>query len=251
LDGSSNYIPTPGSWSLSANNSTGNVSLTDAGGETPASSTARTIVLTGITNGSVADTTYYAEIGTYDNTDCSTSPVDMFRLAFVFTDGVLVAGDVTPSLGFSLSSTSCSLGTLSSVSTSSCSHTIDASTNASSGYTISYLAAADLTSGSNSISDSGSSGATSATGTEQFGLNLKNNATPDVGAEPSGGSGAASAHYDTADTFSFNTSGAEIANSTGFSTSTTYTATYVANISTGTKAGTYATTIIYNVTANY
>lgn len=249
FNSASTIISSPASWGVTNNNTTGHIALTDASGDTTA--TPGTIVLTGITNGSVADTTYYVEVNTYGNTDCSTGPVDYGAIGYVYVNGVLISGSVNPSLGFAISSTSCSLGTLSSSAASSCSHTISAGTNASSGYTLSYLAATDLTSGSNTISDSGTSGATSTPGTEQFGLNLKNNATPDVGADPSGGSGTASTHYDTADTFSFDTSGATVATASSYTTTTTFTASYLANISTSTKAGTYATTMTYNITANY
>jgi len=64
LGGSSSYIPTPGNWSPSADNGTGVIQITYATGETPASSSDRTVILTGITNGSTAGTGYYALLNT-------------------------------------------------------------------------------------------------------------------------------------------------------------------------------------------
>lgn len=97
LSGSSNYIPTPASWSVSNNNGTGVSSITYATGETPASASSRTVILTGITNPSTADTTYYALFNTYNNTDCSTSPLDSGVVSFNVTAGRLN----TDSLGLS------------------------------------------------------------------------------------------------------------------------------------------------------
>src|SRR5688572_8165547 len=84
LSASSDYIPTPASWSVSNNNTTGVSSVTFASGETPASASARNLILTTITNGSVADNDYYVIFNTYNNTDCSTSPVDSSVVGFIF-----------------------------------------------------------------------------------------------------------------------------------------------------------------------
>jgi hypothetical protein len=59
FSGTSNYVPTPASWSIANNNSTGVSQITFATGETPASASSRTVVLTGITNGSTVDTSYF------------------------------------------------------------------------------------------------------------------------------------------------------------------------------------------------
>ena len=70
LDATTDYIPTPGSWSVNATTN-GTLDITYGTGETPASSSNRTIVLTSIDNGSTAETTYYVQFSTYNNTDCS------------------------------------------------------------------------------------------------------------------------------------------------------------------------------------
>ena len=254
FSGTSNYVPTPASWSPANNNTDGTVKITYATGETPASAAGRTIVLGGITNGSSAGTTYYATVSTFNNVDCATSPIDSGSVAFAFSQGVNVTATVNPTLTFTVSSTSCALSTLSASAPTSCSHTIAAGTNAASGYTISYLAASTLTSlGTNTptITAIGATAAASSTGNEQFGINLKANTTPSVGADPSGGTGAALTNYGTANSFAFNTAGANIASVAAPSATTTFTVSYVANIASNTEAGNYATTITYNVIANY
>ncbi len=60
-----------------------------------------------------------------------------------------------------------------------------------------------------------------------------------------------SSDYNTTNIFSFNTSGATVASSTGPSESTTYTASYIANIDGDTAAGEYSTVVTYVITASY
>ncbi len=252
LSGTSNYVPTPASWTATDAGS-GVVEITFATGEIPASSSNRTIVLSGIENGDTANTTYFAIVSTYNNVDCSTSPVDSNgQSAFVFTEGVVVTAQVNPTLTFTVDSTTCDLGVLTASTTGSCIHTMTAATNGTGGYTISYIPTTTLTNGSSdTITETGATGATSSQGSEQFGLNLVDNTTPNVGANPSGGSGAASTNYTTADTFSFTASGAQVAQASGPSALTTFTVAYIANIATNTEAGDYQMTQTYNIVAQY
>lgn len=108
-----------------------------------------------------------------------------------------------------------------------------------------------LKSGGNSI-DAMAVKAASSTGVEQFGLNLKDNATPDTGAEASGGSGAASADYATADQYKFvvNTT-TTMASAAAATATTTFTASYIANITETTEAGNYSSIITYVCTGNF
>lgn len=224
--------------------------LTDATGAASAGGDGLTIVLTGVTNGSTPDTAFFTEVNTFSDNTCATA-VDTDGIAtFVFTEGVTVSATVNPTLTFTVDLTTCNLGTLTATSTGSCSHTMTAASNATSGYSISYIASATLTSPA-SDTITAMSAATSSQGTEQFGLNLVDNATPNVGANPSGGSGAAAAPYATADNFTFNASGATVATTTGPSATTTFTVSYIANIDSATEAGLYTKTQTYNITATY
>ncbi len=163
---------------------------------------------------------------------------------------------VNPSLNFAVGSASCALGTLSITQTQQCTYTLSAATNGESGYAVSYLPAATLTSGGNTITAL-SSPTASTLNTEQFGLNLAANTAvgshtaADFGAVPSGGSGTVAANYATANSFKFATAGDQVASSVGPSLATTYTVSTIANIGNTTEAGTYSTTITYNIVAGY
>ncbi len=128
-------------------------------------------------------------------------------------------------------------------------NTLAASTNADSGYSISYNGAT-LTSGLNTIDAMAK--AASSTDTEQFGINLKDNATPNTGAEPSGGSGAPASDYNTADEYKFvaDTTTA-LASAAAPTVATTFTVTYIVNVSQTTEAGAYSTTLTYICTGNF
>jgi hypothetical protein len=99
------------------------------------------------------------------------------------------------------------------------------------------------TSGGHEITPLGSpTGST--TGSEQFGINLVNNASPDVGDDPQPGLAPAYSHgeaypgYDSPDNFKYN-KGDIIARSQQSSSSTIYTISYLFNIDETTPAGQY------------
>jgi hypothetical protein len=93
-------------------------------------------------------------------------------------------------------------------------------------------------------------------GTEQFGINLKNNATPDVGAEPlqvpdnTFSFGTAATGYDTADSYKY-VKGDIIAQSTQSSSVTIYTISYLFNISDITPSGEYTFNHVLVATGTY
>jgi hypothetical protein len=179
-------------------------------------------------------------------------------VAVITDDQVVVSMTVDPYISFTLSQNSVTLtksggGNPDYQNTgfnNGTANTLAASTNGVSGYTITY-SGATLTGGGHTI-DAMASKTTSSTGTEQFGLNLKNNATPDTGAEPSGGSGSPASDYNTADQFRYiaNTT-TSLASASAPTTSTTYTASYIVNVSQTTESGAYSTTITYSATGNF
>jgi len=101
-----------------------------------------------------------------------------------------------------------------------------------------------------------SSPAGSQAGQEQFGINLKNNDSPDIGAEaqqvPDGSFslGAAATGYNTVDNFKY-VSGNTIAQASESSGRTDYTVSYVANISINTPGGSYSGNQTLVVTGTY
>ncbi len=159
-------------------------------------------------------------------------------------------------LTFAVNPTTCNLGTFSPSLTKFCTHTIAAATNASNGYVISYGPTTTLTSGANTITAMGSQTA-SVLASEQFGLNLRANTatgsftSTDFGADAAGGSGSPMTGYELANQFKFNTSGDDIAQSTGATSTTTYTVSYIANITLVTETGLYATPITYSIVPSY
>jgi len=168
----------------------------------------------------------------------------------ISSDAVSVTAAVNPFLTFAITDAAVDLGTLTNVSTGSDTATFTVATNAGSGY-VADISGSTLTNGdSDTITAIGGSKTTSSTDSEQFGLNLKDNATPDVGSEASGGSGAAAGEYATADSFAFQ-SGDTIASASGPSNTTTFTASFIANIAGATESGAYATTLTLIATGKF
>lgn len=219
-------------------------------GNSAAPSGAVTVVFNGVQNPSATNTTFFARLTTYSD-DAFTTAVDTGTVAASTANQITITASVDETLTFSISSSSVDFSTLSTGSiASNDSITMAAATNATSGYTVSYLSAPTLTSGANTIPAMSSAGAVA--GTAGFGFNLKANTTPPKGADPTGtGTGTPSTGYDTADQFSFNTSGAPIASAAGATASNTYKFTFVADISASTKPGNYSTTITFLCTPTF
>ena len=171
-------------------------------------------------------------------------------VAILADDQVAVSGTVSETISFSLGATSVALGTLSATAVASSTHAVTVATNAVSGMVLTY-AGTTLTSGGNTITAM-STAAASSVGTEQFGINAKDNATPNVGAECSGTSpiAAAATGYSTADNFKFVTGETILSSSAGIN-STSCAISYIANITGATEAGSYTTTLTYTATATF
>jgi hypothetical protein len=97
---SSNYMPTPAGWTFT-HTVNGTFTLTNAAGETPASAAARKVVISGITNSSVT-TSLQVQFNTYNNTDCSSSPVDSATTLFILTNGSTLSLTVDNTLTFTV-----------------------------------------------------------------------------------------------------------------------------------------------------
>lgn len=207
---------------------------------------------TQITNPSSATSYVISITGTFGDTG-------QIATAIVNDDQVVVSTTIDPYLTFSLSQNTVTLtrsgGSLNPDSSNTgfnngTANTLAAATNATSGYTITYYGST-LTNGGNTI-DAMATKTTSSTGTEQFGINLKDNATPNTGAEPSGGSGAPASDYNTADQYRFIAdTTTSLASAGAPSASTTYTVSYIVNVAATTEAGAYSTTITYICTGNF
>jgi hypothetical protein len=158
--------------------------------------------------------------------------------------------DYPPYLSFSLNGNYVAFGVIDYYSTSTATTGFTVATNAHNGYEVT-IAGNTLTHSneSDTISAIGTA-ALSSTGTEQFGINLVDNSDPNVGADPSGGSGSAAAGYDTADYFKF-VSGNTIASASSFTYPTTFTISYLGNVAIDTKGGWYTTVLTLVATGRY
>ncbi len=112
-------------------------------------------------------------------------------------------------------------------------------TNAPFGYVVSTTGNT-LTSGNNVIAGMSTQGPSQA-GQSQFGINLRDNNSPDVGADPSGGSGNPTANYNVVNRFKFGNNDV-IASHSFVSDNEKYTVSYIVNIDSAQPIGIYNTT---------
>lgn len=233
-------------------------------GNVAAPSGATSAVFGSVTNPSTTNTTFFLRMTTYSD-DAWTTSVDSGVIAVSTSTTITVSGSVDEALTFctgtsGITSSSCagatgssvSLGSLTTTSTGSGTSLFGITTNAGSGYVVTYNGAT-LTSGGNTISAIGGTSATSSQGTEQFGVNLKLNTTPSVGAEVAGaGSAVAASPYATADEFAFVAGSAQTMVNQGSSDAfRMFTVSYIANISASTEPGTYTTSVNYVATPTF
>ncbi len=205
--------------------------------------------------------TFYARIFTYPTDDGSgpydqaggvaLSTVDEVGLEtevppyLLFCSGVTIAGqDCSTAEGFFID-----LGEFSEFSTTTASSQFVVATNAPSGYAT-RINGATLTSGNNVIPALNSPTASQA-GSSQFGINLRNNTNPNVGANPSGpGTATPAPNYNQVNQFMFS-SGDAIAQSSIPSSNRKFTVSYVTNINGDQAPGIYSATMSFVTLANF
>lgn len=158
--------------------------------------------------------------------------------------GVTVSDDCLSTIGDSLD-----LGNLNVNTPKVATSQFASATNAANGYTVS-ISGNSLTSGNNVIQAIGAL-STSVPGTNQFGINLRQNTSPSIGEEPSGsGTAAALAGYNIPDNFLFN-SGSNIVSAPGSDNFRKFTVSYIVNISRNQPAGIYSTTMTFIALGNF
>jgi hypothetical protein len=227
------------------------------------------LVLSGITNGSTAETGYFVQFSTYGNVDCATSPIDTGVSTFIYTTGQAVSLTVDPALAFTIDLLGSSqvvngvtttvastdgtipFGTVTSGANSIAAHSLTVTTNAGAGYTVYTRYTQAPTNGSDSINDLAthtnlSPGNFSAAGTEAFGY------TTDDTTLSAAGDGANRFTTPASQFAAFSTSNAEVAHSTAAVTSENTKVAYQVGISGTTPAGTYNnSTVIFTATPAY
>lgn len=208
-----------------------------------------------------ANGTYFVRFSTHGSTNGSGPAIEYGGVVIYLASPLSVSSEVPPYLRFcvavSIAGFDCSsattfsldFGEFSVASAKSGVSEAVVSTNAGLGYSVT-LSGTTLTSGSNTISELNFP-TPSIPGTSQFGLNLRANSSPSVGADAVGsGTGNASANYSIPNNFKF-TSGDIIFSSASTSDFKKFTVSYITNISNSQAAGEYATTITYICLANF
>ena len=260
-----------------------------ATGNSVTAGTSYTIQLTNIVNPSTTNLQYYTRITTYSDDAAgapATTVVDYGAMAVATANQVTVAANVQESLTFCVYTlANCGAGGNSvnigqnpgtdNVLNASTMYggvsKMDASTNAGTGYVITYATTSPggasgtqcvggFSSTTDCITDAGSSAVgPPAPGTGMFGINLKTNTvtlTPSgaIGLNPSGGVGAAVAPYATADQIAFQAGSTPrtVANTgSAPSVTTTYTVTYAAQAANTTKPGAFSATFTWVATGTF
>jgi hypothetical protein len=257
--------------------------ITDSSPGSLSAGVAATASFTTIVNPSTANQSFYARITTYTNANGS-GQVDYGAVAVSTANTMQVNANVQESLTFCVytgincaaggSSVNIGSGTDNVLGTTDPSGGVskmDASTNATTGYVITYITSSpggtggstcpgSLSSSTDCISDAGGSAVgPPADGVGLFGINLKANTTAltpagAIGVEASGGTGAAVSPYATADQIAFQggTTPRTVANTAGApSVTTTYTVSYVAQAGNTTKPGAYSATFTWVATGTF
>jgi hypothetical protein len=255
-----------------------------ATGDTLTAGNSYSVRLTSIVNPSTANLEFYTRITTYSD-DASGAPAtvekDFGAMAVSTANQIGVSANVQESLVFcvgtsgtdctgGLTGTSVNLGTgadniLSASTPSGGTSLMAIDTNATTGYVITYITtspggtggstcAGSLSSTNDCITDFGGTAGTFVAGTSKFGINLRDNATPNIGTTISGsGSGAVSAPYNTVDNFAFQSglTPRTVATAAGPTLSNLYTVAYAAQAGNTTKPGAYSATFTWVATGTF
>jgi hypothetical protein len=216
--------------------------------------------LSNITNPSAAGQTVYVRIATFASIDGSGAYIDNGAVAYAMNAPLSIGAAVPPFLqlcaGVTVSSNCSSasgdrinLGNLSTSSTKAGTSQLAGGTNSVSGYTV-FVQGTTMTSGNNTIKAL-STQTPSFPGNNQFGINLRDNSVPNIGANTSGsGSAVPMANYNMANQYKY-LNGEAIARSTLPSDYNRMTVSYIININDSQPPGVYASTFTYLATATF
>lgn len=207
------------------------------------------------------DGTYYIRLLTYTSVDGTGLPIQYGGIAISNNTPLVLSTEVPPYLyfctGLEIVSYDCSsasgffvdLGELSKTQAKTSSSQMVTATNAASGFSIS-VAGTTFTSGNN-IVDAIINPTTSIPGSNQFGINLRDNSNPDVGADPVGpGLSTPKPDYNILNKFKF-VAGDSIVSSPTPQDYRKFTVSYLINTSNALPPGYYATTLTYICLANF
>ncbi len=216
--------------------------------------------VSGVTNASSIGT-QYMRLTTYTGASRGGSVADIAGVAFSIRGYLDVSTEVPPHLDFCVGVTitqiDCTsvngdlidLGILKTNTAKTGTSQFVGGTNADNGYTVT-VSGSPLTSGNN-VLKAISNLSVSLPGTNQFGINLRQNIAPSVGSEPVGtGFASPSGNYNIPDNFIYN-SGGTIVTASSADNYRKFTVSYLANIDNNQPGGYYATTITYIALGNF
>lgn len=217
-------------------------------------------IFNGIVNPSDVGT-FYIRLQTFSSDNATGTAVQAGGIALAVHQLFNVSAEVPPFLRFcagitivdfdcgTANSFLIDLGEFSQSLTRSAQSEMVAVTNAPSGFSIS-LSGSTLTSGTNIIQGLSTQTA-SQPGTSQFGMNLRANASPTIGADPIGpGIATVAANYNTPNQYRFR-AGDVVASASGPNDYRKFTVSYIANVDGVQPPGIYATTITFICLANF
>ena len=213
-----------------------------------------------ITNPSAINATTYVRITTHASIDGTGAYDDTGSVAFVTLTPLTISVYVPPYLSMcsgvsvapdcsSVAGEIVDMGELSKISANSATTQFAVSTNSYDGYSA-VIVGSTMTAG-NRIIPALASPTLSQPGVSQFGINLRQNSSPSVGANVDGtGTGTPTASYSNANTFRFQ-SGDTIASSSRSTEWNRYTISYLVNVADGQPAGRYASTLTVIATTTF
>lgn len=213
-----------------------------------------------ITNPSTPKHTSYVRLSTHASTDGSGARIDVGGIAYATVERVDVGGYVPPHLTFCVGVTvelNCStsqgnllsFGELSKTNANVLTSQFSAATNDLSGYNI-YISGGTMTAG-NSVIPQLADNASNQVGTSQFGINLKSNTNPSVGANPTGiGIATVASGYGSSNSFRYN-DGERLASASGPTEFNRFTVSYLVNISADQRPGVYASSFTFTAIASF
>lgn len=203
---------------------------------------------------------FYVRISSYTTQDATGAEDAYGAVVSSITQGVSITTQVPPTLEFCVGISipgDCStatdnlveLGYLNSSTASAGKSQMEVATNAANGASITAQGTT-MTSGNNEITAL-TTPTVSAPGNSQFGINLRANSNPSVGADPTGpGVMQPTTNYNRPDEFMFQ-NGDVLATTTATTDVRTFTVSYLVNVSPDQAPGVYNTTITYIATATF
>jgi hypothetical protein len=247
----------------------GTLKYTNASGIVPSVTSGAHFVITGVTNGTDVNDDKFMTFSTFNNADCSTSPIDNVTTGFIFTDGQQVSVSVDGSLSFAVAgvtgngslavngttitnglattSNTIPFGTVTASTNKVAAQDLTVSTNAGLGYTVSTRYTAKPTVNTYTIDDLGNAASNAspavftAAGTEGFGYTTEDTTL---------GTGTAG-RFGSNKWAPFTTANAELIYNGAPVANQTTRVGFQAGITGATEPGAYTTTVIYTATPVY